>query len=152
VSSTKPHTLPQFDNARDGTCVDDLEQRQLQSMAISALIIEFRKILQTKGKYNGSKLALMDAYQVKKSSLASGPVYVIRWKLPSMTQVRFKKSRTHSKHLPPSTAPSSSVAPQFTASIEPSPPPIPPVAPPSHLHGVDLTFGVALSRPRRQHK
>lgn len=153
MSGTKPHTLPQFDNAWDGTRVDDLEHRQLESMATSALIIEFRKILQKKAKYSGSKLELMDAYQVKKSSLASSPVYIMRWKLPSLTQVRSKKSRATQEHQHASNAPSSSVAPLRTASIEPSPPPIPPVAHPSHLHGADLRFGVALSRsPRRRHK
>lgn len=98
---------------------------------MSALILEFRNILQQVGKYAGSKLALMDAYHVKKSSLASGPIHIERWKLPQLPKERKKKPRANDEDCVASVV--------VTA----------PRAPPKNLRTADLNYGVALSRTPR---
>jgi hypothetical protein len=119
--------------------VDDLEHRQLVSMAMNGLILEFRKILQQTGKYIDTKLALMDMYKVKMTSLATGPIYCQCWKLPSLPKKSLKKPRVMEKH------PSAIVVVPVVLDA--------PIALPQHCHGADLTYGAALSRsPRHRTK
>ena len=70
-----------FDNKSKRTELGDMEAHEKMLAATRALVRELRIQLQRSGRYTGSKLELIDLFDVKMSELSLWPIYLVRWKL-----------------------------------------------------------------------
>ncbi len=72
--------IPNFDDKAKRAEMADMEGHERLQAATRALIRELRVQLQRSGRYGGSKLELLDQFNVKMSELSCWPIYLVPWK------------------------------------------------------------------------
>lgn len=80
-----------FDDGALRPGLADIEQHAKRIAASRALM--FREQLRRSGRYEGSKLALMDDFQVKRSDFSVWPIYVVKWKVARPKKPRAKAQK-----------------------------------------------------------
>ena len=71
--------VPRFDDPEKRPEIGDMQRYSLKLAATRAVIRQFRKELKVFGRYEGSKLQLMDQFSVKRSELSEWPIYLLVW-------------------------------------------------------------------------
>lgn len=85
--------VPLFDDRTLRPGLADMEQHAKRIAAARALIGQFREQLQQSGRYEGSKLALMDEFQVKRSDFSVWPIHLVKWKVKGLKKPRAKAKK-----------------------------------------------------------
>jgi hypothetical protein len=72
--------IPNFDDKGKRPEMADMEGHEQLLAAVRALTRELRVQMQRSGRYGGSKLELLDQFNVKISELSCWPIYLVPWK------------------------------------------------------------------------
>jgi len=92
--------VPLFDDGTLRPALADMDQHAKRLAASRALIGQFREQLRRSGRYEGSKMALMDHYQVKRSDFSVWPIYVVTWKVVRPKEPRAKAHKRTKRERP----------------------------------------------------